>query len=84
MQNIFNHTYEPVVDATNATGDDLMVLSDIIRFSDAFCILKVTYGDGTPKHSLEPDFGKKYPDIVQKYFRNTDELPDRIKKELGL
>ena len=84
MQNIFNYTYEPVSQSTNKTGPKLLVLSDLIRYSDAYRILKVCYGDDSYNHNLESDFGKKYPDIIKKYFSNIQEIPDRIKEDLGL
>lgn len=69
---------------SNKTGPKLLVLSDVIRFADAFRILKHLYGDNTYKHNLEDNFGKKYPNVISKYFSNTDELPNYIKTELGL
>ena len=84
MQNIFGYTYEPVTERSNKTGEKLLILSDLIRYSDAYRILKVCYGDDSYNHKLEADFGKKYPDIINKYFSNIEEIPDRIKQELGL
>ena len=84
MQNIFNYTYEPVSESTNKTGEKLLVLGDLIRYSDAYRILKVCYGDDSYNHNLESDFGKKYPDIIKKYFSNIEDIPDRIKEDLGL
>ena len=84
MHNIFNYNYEPVTEDSNKTGEELIVLSDLIRYNDAYRILAVCYGDNTFEHKLEPDFGKKYPDIINKYFSNVDEIPDRIREQLGL
>lgn len=84
MQNIFGYNYIPVTEESNNTGSELIVLSDLIRYSDAYRILKTCYGDDTFQHNLEPDFGKKYPEIIKKYFSNIAEIPDRIKEELGL
>jgi hypothetical protein len=44
----------------------------------------VCYGDNSLQHKLEPEFGKKYPEIVKKYFSNIDDIPDRIRQELGV
>jgi len=84
MHNIFGYKYDPVTSNSNKTGDKLLVLSDVIRYSDAYRILKSCYGDDTYQHNLEPDFGKKYPDVVSKYFSDVKQLPDRIREELGL
>jgi hypothetical protein len=82
IQNIFNYKYEPVSECSNKTGKELIVLSDLIRYSDAYRILAVCYGDGSSEHKLEPDFGKKYPEIVKKYFSNIDNIPDLIHQKL--
>ena len=82
--NIFGYKYDSVTPETNKTGEKLLVLSDIIRYSDAHRILKSLYGDGTYQHKLEENFGKKYPEIIRKYFSNIDEIPDRIREDLGL
>ena len=84
MHNIFGYKYDPVTDASNKTGDELLVLSDIIRYSDAYRVLKSCYGDETYQHNLEPDFAKNNPDIINKYFSNVYALPDCIREELGL
>lgn len=84
MHNIFNYKYDPISESNNKTGKELMVLSDIIRYSDAYRILAVCYGDTTPDHKLEPDFGKKYPEVIQKYFSNIEDIPERIQQALGL
>ena len=84
MHNIFSYPYKPVTDTSNKTGSKLLVLSDMIRFADAFCILKHLYGDNTYRHNLEDGFGKKHPDVIKKYFSNIDEIPDYIKTELGI
>ena len=84
MHNIFGYKYDPVSDASNKTGKELLVLSDLIRYSDAYRILKHSYGKPDFPHDLEQDFGKKYPDIIAKYFSNVDEIPDNIREELGI
>ena len=84
IHNIFNYRYEKITENSNKTGSKLLVLGDVIRFADAFRILKHVYGDDTYRHNLEDDFGQKYPEIVKKYFSNLDELPDYIKTELGV
>ena len=82
--NIFGYKYDPVTAETNKTGKELLVLSDLIRYSDAHRILKSCYGDNTYEHKLEEGFGKKYPEIIKKYFSNVDDIPDRIREDLGL
>ena len=84
VHNIFNYKYEPVTEASNRTGDKLLVVSDLIRYADAYRILRACYGDEQNKNKLEEGFGKKYPGIISKYFSNVNEIPDRIKQELGL
>ena len=85
MYNIFNYKYHPVTaEESNKTGSELIVLSDLIRYSDAYRILKTCYGDDTLEHKLEPDFGKKYPEIIKKYFSDVEQIPDRIREALGL
>lgn len=84
MHNIFGYKYDPVTDASNKTGEKLLVLSDIIRYSDAFRILKNCYGDETYKHNLDSDFAKNNPDIIKKYFSDINAIPDRIRDELHL
>ena len=82
--NIFSFKYQDVTDASDKTGSKLLVVSDVIRYADAFRILKLLYGDNTYRRNLEPEFGKKYPHIVAKYFSNVDDIPNYIKTELGL
>jgi len=82
--NIFGYRYEPVTAESNKTGNKLCVLSDVICYNDAFRILKLCYGDETLRHKLEDNFGKKYPHVVRKYFSAIDDIPDHIRKELGL
>ena len=82
--NIFAYNYRPVTDESNKTRTKLLVLSDMIRYADTFRILKHLYGDDTYRHNLEPDFAKKYPTVINKYFSNVDDVPDYIRNELGL
>ena len=84
MHNIYGYKYDPVTPLSNKTGDNLAVLSDLVRYSDAFRILKYSYGDPTYQHTLEPNFAINNPDIIDNYFRNVDEIPDHIHEELGL
>ena len=84
MHNIYGYKYEPVTKLSNKTGDNLLVLSDLVRYSDAFRILKYSYGDPTYQHTLEPNFAINNPDIIDNYFSNVDEIPDHIREELGL
>ena len=82
--NIFNYAYEPITDASNKTGNRLLVLGDVVRYVDTFRMLKLLYGDNSLRHKLEDNFGKKYPNVVSKYFSDTSDLPDYIKNELGI
>ena len=84
MHNIFGYKYDPVTELSNKTGDELMVISDLIRYSDAYRILKISYGDPSVEHKLEPDFAKNNPDIIAKYFSDIDAIPDCIREELDL
>ena len=84
MHNIFGYKYDPVSNSSNKTGHELLVLSDLIQYSDAYRILKTCYGEAKFPHDLEKDFGKKYPDIIAKYFSNINKIPDHIRQELGL
>ena len=61
-----------------------MVVSDLIRYYNAYRILKISYGDPTYKHELEPNFAKNNPDIIARYFSDIDAIPDHIREELGL
>ena len=81
--NIFSYKYQRINDESDKTGKKLLVLSDVIRYADAFRILKHLYGDNSYRHKLETDFAKKYPNVVRKYFRNIDDIPDYIRMELG-
>ena len=82
--NIFDFKYRPITDASDKTGKKLLVLSNVIRYVDAFCVLKHLYGDSSLRHKLEAHFGKKYPNVVAKYFSSVDDIPDYIKTELGI
>ena len=84
VQNIFGYKYDPVTKLSNKTSDNLLVLSDVVRYSDALRILKYSYGDPTYQHTLEPNFALNNPDIMDNYFTNLDEIPDHIREELGL
>ena len=83
MYNVFEYSYEPVGQQSDKTGSQLIVLSDVMRYSDAFRILTHCYGDATQRHRLERNFGPKYPSVIAKYFSDTDELPDYIARQLG-
>lgn len=84
MHNIFGYKYDPVTDDSNKTGDKLLVLSDVMRYSDAYRVLKHCYGDNTYQHKLPANFAKDNPHIIDKYFSDINAIPDRIKEELGL
>ena len=82
--NVFGYKYLPVTEESNKTGCKLLVLSDVMMYSDAFCILTCMYGDKSHRHKLPHDFGKKYPHVISKFFSNIDDLPSYIVSELGL
>lgn len=84
MHNIFGYKYDPITKLSNKTDKNLPALSDIIRYNDAYRVLKFCYGDESHQHTLPQDFGKDNPDILEKYFSNIDEMPDRIKEDLDL
>ena len=82
--NIFGYKYLPVTEESNKTGSNLLVLSDVMTYSDAFRILTFMYGDKTHRHNLPHDFGKNYPHVISNFFSNIDDVPSYIVSELGL
>ena len=82
--NVFAYKYLPITSESNKTGSKLLALSDLATYSDTFRIMSYIYGDKSHIHKLPSNFGTKYPHVVAKYFPNTDDLPDLIRKELAV
>ena len=71
-----------VTDDSDKTGDELLILSDVLRYNDAYRVMCGVYGDHNNK--LPPNFGKLYPEIIDKYFSDIDAIPDPIRSKLGI
>ena len=80
--NRFGYRYVNVTRESDKTGEQLLVLSDVVRYNDTYRVMCGIYGD--TENNLPQNFAKKYPDIIAKYFLNVNDIPDPIKVKLGI
>ena len=78
----FGYRYMNVTHESDKTGEQLLVLSDMVHYNDTYHVMCGIYGD--MENNLPPNFGKKYPYIISKYFSNVDDIPAIITAKLGL
>ena len=82
FNNRYGYRYLNVTGESDKTGNELLILSDMIRYNDTYRVMCGIYGD--TNNNLPTNFGKQYPNIVAKYFSDVSIIPDAIKLKLGL